>query len=716
MPERRALPTLTLTLAAGRKSKWIVLVVWLLAALATMASIVQLQDATDDDAAAFLPRDSESVRFEEAQQQLSSQDVLEVTVVYRRERGQLTEPERSRVVADADRLAAQYRLADPQPPAFSNNGHGALIQMSLPGITDDDAQRATVMEIRETVGGGNGGRDGVEVKVTGPGAFVADAEAVYEDIDMNLILATAGIVTLVLLITYRSPVLWLIPLITVLFGDSVASFVVYQLATHDVLMLDGQSAGILPVLVFGVGTDYALLLIARYREELRRSADIHDAMRVALVRVGPTIAASSLTVILAFLALLATDLNSNRSLAVVGSVSIAFVLLASLTLLPALMLACRRGVFWPYIPRVGDVVRSGSSWRRIGMWVAERTRAVTVITCVALAFVAIVGVSQLDTTLKQIDYFRTQPDSVTGQKLLSKDFVSGTAEPVMVVTNARQATDVRQAIAAHPQVLYALRIDKSAPGPNADCIDDQDRPGQCIDLNGKLQYLVVLKDDPDSAAERATVRELRDAVHAVPGAEAVVGAGGAERLDLLDAAAHDQAIAIPLILLVVLVVFCILLRSFIAPLMLMLTVLLSYAAALGACVLASRYLFGFPAEEQGVPLLGFVFLVALGIDYSVFLAIRVREEYLSGLSMQDAVVNALQATGGVITSAGSVLAATFAVLAVLPIVPVTQLGFLVAFGVLLDTFVVRTLLVPAIFVWLGERTWWPSSRAVEPTR
>jgi RND superfamily putative drug exporter len=689
----------------GRKRAWAILVVWLVIAGLTISWLAKLQDVTAQDASAFLPKSSESAQFVEDQKKLESASTLEVSVSYRRDLGQLTNADIAIVEADRKKLIDHYRLQDADPPGYSRNGHGAIISLSVPNISEDRQKQAEVATIRELLGDDHGG---LEVFVTGPGAFVADAENIYGDIDMTLITATVGIVALVLLITYRSPLLMLLPLVAVLISDGLASWLIGVLARNDLITLDGQSAGILPVLVFGVGTDYALLLIARYREELRRHEDLHDAMRVALRRAAPTILASGLTVVLAFLALLATELNSNRALAIVGFVSIGLTVIATCTLLPAMMLLFGRRVFWPLIPRYGEEVTEGRMWERTGEYVARRARTIAAVSFISLAALGIAGVSIIDTNLKQIDFFRANPDSVAGQKQIELDYAGGEADPLLLVANARQADDVRGALATVSHVEFVAIIDKSKPSATPDCIDDPNHPGECLDLNGKIAMAIVLTDQPDTKTEHETIDEVRAAVHGVDGADAVVGSGSAERLDLARASNHDSLIAVPIVLAIAMIVFCALLRSIVAPLVLVLSVLLSYGAALGATVLMSKYVFQFPAIEQSVPFLGFVFLVALGIDYCVFLAIRIRENVVDGMETADATIEALRATGTVITSAGAVLAATFAILAVIPVVSVTQLGFLVAFGVLLDTFVVRSFVVPAVFVWLGDKTWWPA--------
>jgi putative drug exporter of the RND superfamily len=506
-----------------------------------------------------------------------------------------------------------------------------------------------------------------------------------------LLLASAAVVAVLLLFTYRSPFVWLVPLLAVAFANQAASGAVYGLAKHAGLTVNGQSGGILPVLVFGAGTDYALLLIARYREELRRHEDKHEAMAFALGKAGPAVLASGGTVIMGLLCLLVADLNSNRSLALVGALGIAGALCAMLTLLPAVLVIFGRRLFWPFVPRFGSAPHEESGvWSRIGRAVSPRPRPVWIGTALVLGVLAL-GLLGLNTNLSQEDSFRNTVDSITGQQLLAASFPAGAGAPSTVIARAGAADAVQAAISDTPGV--------AAVRPS----------GQAGEL---VSYAVTLNAEPSTRAAFDSVEVLRSRVHAVPNAEAIVGGSDAVNLDVARANSHDRKVVMPLVLLVVLLILALLLRAIVAPVLLILTVVLSFAAALGTGVLVFKHIFHFGGVDPSIPLLAFVFLVALGIDYNIFLMSRVHEESAT-LGTRAGILRGLAVTGGVITSAGLVLAATFGVLGVLPLVSMTELGFIVAFGVLLDTSIVRSVLVPALCMDLDRRIWWPSRLAAQ---
>jgi putative drug exporter of the RND superfamily len=466
-----------------------------------------------------------------------------------------------------------------------------------------------------------------------------------------------------------------------------AQAVIYLLARDGTLTVNGQSAFILTVLVFGAGTDYALLLTARYREELRRHGDRHQAMAVALGRAAPAIIASAATVILSLLCLLVAELSSTRSLGPVMAIGIAVGLGAMLTLLPALLVIFGRWVFWPQRPTLGSPEPTEHGlWARIGRRVAVRPRIVWVVTAVVLGVMAL-GLAGLEADgLQSRDSFRTQPESVVGEEVLARHFPAGEGNPVQVVGNAGAAAQLHAAVAGTQGV--------TAVKPPV--------------VGGGLAYLEgTLVTPSDSQASYALVDRLRDSVHAIPGAQARVGGGSAVNLDVQRASRHDTNLVVPLVLVVVLVILGLLLRAVVAPVLLVATVVLSFAAALGVSALAFDHLFGFAGADPSLPLWTFVFLVALGIDYNLFLMTRVHEEARRHGTRRGALLG-LAATGGVITSAGIVLAGTFAALGTLPPVFVTEIGFAVAFGVLLDTFVVRSVLVTALTLDVGRHMWWPS--------
>lgn len=500
-------------------------------------------------------------------------------------------------------------------------------------------------------------------------------------------LATILVVALVLLLTYRSPWLWLVPLVVVGLGDQTASGIVYLLAKHAGLVVNGESAGILRVLVFGAGTDYALLLIARYREELRLEDDRHLAMRRALLRAGPAILASAATVTASLLCLgLVSTLNNDRSLGFVGAIGIACAVAYGLVLLPAVLLLFERGVFWPFVPRLGqsEPTRTGI-WSKVGAAVARGPRVV-IAACAVLLAVMASGLLSLHTGLTPSEQYRNRVESVTGQQLLDRYFPSGASVPTYVVANAGAASAVLQAVRQSPGVASA----------------------EVTDHNRKLvQMTATLSSAPNTDASYAAIRDLRSRLARLGGANALVGGSVATDLDSNDALAHDTAVVIPSVLVVVLVVLILLLRSLLGPILLVLSVVASYFASLGAVTNAFTHLFGFGGTDANVVLLGFLFLVAFGVDYNIFLVGRARQE-AEALGTGPGTMVALAVTGGVITSAGIVLAATFSVLGVLPLLLLTELGMLVAFGVLFDTLVVRSVLVPAVLLALDRAFWWPS--------
>ena len=529
--------------------------------------------------------------------------------------------------------------------------------------------------------------------ITGPLGITADSNKVFSGTDTTLLYSAVAVVIVILLITYRSPFLWLLPLISSVVALITAKAVVYLLAAHAGLTVTGLSVGIVEVLVFGVGTDYALLIVARYREELRRHDRRHPAMAEALRRAGPAIIASGCTVILALLTLTAADMNSTKSLGPVLAIGVAVSMVAMLTLLPALMVTFPRGVFWPYRPVYGSAEPTyRGMWARIGWAIAPRPRRVWVTTAVVLGVLAL-GLTGLKASgLTVAQSYRGHPESVTGATVLAAHFPGGTGHPVIVIGSASAAAPLRSAFAATPGITAV-----TPPVTKA----------------GYAYLQGTLTAPYDSQAAYTTIGRVRSAVHAVPGASAVVGGDTATNLDGNNANAHDRDLVIPLILAVVFIILGLLLRALVAALILTATVVLSFAAALGVSAVFFNHVFGFGGADTVYTLLVFVFLVALGIDYNIFLMTRVREEATKRDARHGA-LTALAATGGVITSAGLVLAATFAVLATIPLTILTEIGFTVAFGILLDTIVVRSVLVTALNLDVGHRMWWPGKLARKP--
>src|SRR6266540_67902 len=629
-PDRREVTVRTGGIAGilcGRWTKWVMLGVWLLLAMALGPLAGNLAGVQKNDLAQWLPDDAESTQVFALERSFQPTDVFPAVVVYERASG-TTPADLAKVEADARKLAGVDGIAGPVVgPVPAQDGQA--LQLIIPIAMGSDDQAKVVDRADAIRGIAEAGSNGLAVHLTGPIAFAADTSEAFLGIDTALLFATVAVVVILLLIIYRSPVLWLLPVITAGLALVVAQAVIYLLAKHADLTVNGQSAGIMTVLVFGASTDYALLLIARYREGLRRQQDRHAAMAEAVRRSGPAIIASAATVTVGMLCLLIADMRSTKGLGPVAAVAIVVGLLATLSLLPALLVIFGRWLFWPATPKLGSTEPSaGGAWARLGRRIARRPRGVWVVTALVLGAMAL-GLAALS-------------DPVT--------------------------------------------------------------------RNGLARLEATLQAQPGTAAADATILGVREAVHAIEGADAKVGGLTAMNLDMSRANSHDNRLIIPLVLLAVLVILAVLLRAIVAPLVLIATVVLSFAAALGVSSLVFKYVFGFAGADSAFPLDVFVFLVALGIDYNIFLMTRVREESLR-LGTRRGALAGLAVTGGVITSAGLVLAATFSVLATLPLVFITELGFAVALGVLIDTFIVRSVLVTALTLDIGRWMWWPSKLA-----
>ena len=666
-------------LPCGRVSKWLVLVAWLAIVVLAVPLSGKLSGVVDDNSTAELPRGAESTRVAELADRFPDGEVTTAIVVYVRPGG-ITAADRAKVDADRRALAslAAQRI---RPAAASADGAALLLAVPL----NDDSLSDHAAKVR-TLAGENLPA-GLDAKLTGPAGNELDATEAFEGLDAKILLVTVAVVALLLLFTYRSPVLWLLPLLGVGVALQVANAGAYLLAEHAGMLVASGTASILTVLVFGVGTDYALLLLARYREELRRQPDRHVAMAVALRRAGPAITASAATICLALLCLLAANMGFNFALGPAAALGVLAGLIAMVTLLPATLVILGRWVFWPAIPRCGTAdVAHRSVWGRIGGRVARRPRLVWIGTALALGVVAL-GALGIRTGLDNEHRIKTTPDSVIGQGLLADHYPAGQSRPIQVVADAPAAAAVTASLGQVPGVAEVRPAEPSTDGR-------------------LVKVAAVLTDPAGSVAAAATVDRVRDVMHTVPGAHALVGGSPAGTVDQDRAQAHDRRVVIPLVLAVVFLVLLLLLRSLVAPLLLIATVVLSYFAALGASWLLFTHLFTFPALDVQVALMGFLFLVALGVDYNIFLVSRIREEAMHH-GHHAGVLRGLAATGGVITSAGLVLAATFGVLAVLPLVFLIEVGVLVALGVLLDTFLVRSVLVPALALDVGPWFWWP---------
>jgi RND superfamily putative drug exporter len=801
------------TFPAGKRAKWVVFAIWFIGVFiaAGPANLPgKFEDAESNEATSYLPGSAESTEALKATESLQNGEIAPAVIVFRRESG-LTAADRRTISEDVEKMTAK-RFAGVVPdgataaaggkrqdtqetsgavkglppgcgtptstipgqpsgyepfvgPICSEDGKAAIVSAYIKGNGEGDRIVDPVKFWRGEISDPGGG---LEVKITGGAGFSADAIEVFEGINGTLLLAAVSLVIFLLIVIYRSPMFFLIPLAAVLFAEMLSRSIGYGLTELGVTV-NGQSSSIMSVLVLGAGTDYALLLVARYREELHRTPDKYEAMRAALESAGPAIFASAATVIAALLCLTIAKVNGTSGLGPIAAMGVACAALSMLTLLPALLTIFGRRAFWPFVPhtaesapgtqlvsdraRQGIVEGSGAGalarvvlacllvlvllplvlvnwllrivsgrripslivgpldravftpyemrrhrlehaadathgfWARLGNRVAISPRRV-MFGSIGLLLIFCLGFATFSTDLTSEDSYRTEVESTEGQHLLDKSFPSGTtALTDIVVPQRAEVSAVRKAVAQVDGV-------EGVSQPVA-----EGEPG--------LLVQAVLEPNPYSTEAFDLVEPIREAAHsAAP--DAVVGGPTAVEFDVRDAASWDSKVIPPIILLVVFLILMLLLRAVMAPLVLIGTVILSFLAALGVGYLVFDVIFGFPGSDPSLPLFSFVFLVALGVDYNIFLIARAREETLKHGSQQG-ILRALAVTGGVITSAGIVLAGTFSVLAVLPLTFLTELGFVVAFGVLLDTFLVRSVLVPAIALSLGDKFWWPSA-------
>jgi RND superfamily putative drug exporter len=807
------------TFPAGRRAKWAVFALWLLAIFAASGADLpgKFEEAENNEATSYLPGDAESTKALAKTEALQKGEIAPTVIVFRRDSGltpadfrtieedvgKMTEKRYPGVIPDGETAASGGKPAEAeinakvstlgvsepgcsgpttevpgQPagyapfvgPICSEDGKEAIVTSYINAEGEAELITDPVQEWRDLV---SGERDGLEVKITGGGGFSTDAIEVFESLNGTLLLAAVSLVIFLLICIYRSPIFLFIPLIAVLFAETLSRSIGYGVSELGVT-INGQSSSIMSVLVLGAGTDYALLLVARYREELHRTADKHEAMRTALASAGPAIFASALTVIAALLCLTLAKVNGTAGLGPIAAIGIACAALSMLTLLPALLTIFGRRAFWPFVPHtegtapqaesvsdrargsivegsaVGALIRvvlaclmvlvllplvllnwvlrvislkrvpslivgpldravftpyeirrhrlehaadaTHGFWARVGQRVARGPQRIMV-GSIAVLLVCCAGFAFFSTELTSEDSYRTEVESVEGQELLDKSFPSGTtALTDVIVPQPGEVPAVKRAVEGVEGV-------ESVTGPVA---------------SGSEGTLIqaTLEPNPYSTEAFDLVEPMREAAtDAAPGA--LVGGPSAVEFDVRDAAAWDSIVIPPLILLVVFLILIALLRAVVAPLVLVGTVILSFLAALGVGYFVFDVVFGFPGSDPSLPLFAFVFLVALGVDYNIFLVSRAREE-TEKHGTEQGMLRALAVTGGVITSAGIVLAGTFAVLGVLPLTFLTEIGFVVAFGVLLDTFLVRSVLVPAAALTVGDKFWWPSSLSHPP--
>jgi RND superfamily putative drug exporter len=685
------------------RAKWLVFLAWVVTLLAVLGGNLpgRFTEAEDNESSSFLPGDAESTRALQVTERLEGGEIAPTIIVYQREGG-LTAADRQLIRQDVAELnEVTRRFANttpfgspegpraPQPFQVSEDGTTALVANRIRGTGQGSGIIDPVEAYREVVDGAGG----LQAAVAGPAGISADAIKIFEGINGTLVAAAGGLVLVLLVLIYRSPFFWFLPLLAVGVAE-VAARGLGWLLTELGVTVNGQSSAILSVLVIGAGTDYALLLVSRYREELRRHEDRHEAMALALRTAGPAIFASGLTVCAALLSLSLAKVNGTAGMGPIGAMGIGTAMLVMLTFLPALLVIVGRRPFWPFVPRFGAEGADATygAWQRVGERVAARPRRVAIGVTALLAICAL-GLLNFSTGLTQGNSFRDEVESIRGQELIASAFPGGQSAPTDIVVRDPALVDDVVRAAESVEGVAAVPAAPANAGPAG------------------IQLRAFLAVDAYSTQAYDVIPRLRDAVGEVA-PRALVGGPTAIEYDLRQAAARDTILLIPIALVIVFVILVGLLRAIVAPVLLILTVVLSFLAALGVGAIVFDVIFGFPGSDTSLPLFAFIFLVALGVDYNIFLMARVREETLRH-GTRDGMLRGVAVTGGVITSAGIVLAGTFAVLGVLPLVFLTQIGFVIAFGVLLDTFLVRSVLVPALVFATGPKVWWPSRLAHE---
>lgn len=661
----------------SRRGAWISIVFVVLAITALFGLLSSAQTPAGNSVS---PNTSESAQVKALADQFPGADEASVLIVSTRDDGEtLTEANLAALTGLIQGIDSTTGHQASKPMA-SEDGRAAVIQTTIDLGTDNTATAQTVKDLRAELAANP--VEGLTLQVTGGPAFGADIAASFEGADFTLLLVTIGIVALLLIITYRSPILWLIPLVIVALADRLAGLVTDEVGTALGLEFD---AGIISVLVFGAGTNYALLLISRYREELLKTDDHRLALANAWRGTAPAVLASNVTVVLSLATLVFAVIPGTRGLGISSAIGLVIALIAVLVALPPLLAVCGRNVFWPFVPRPGQSTNRKQVWGAIATRVVRRPVVAIVAGGVLLAIMA-TGLFGTSIGLTQTEKFRVASESATGLETLSAHFPAGESQPMIVITKTSAVDQVRAA-SDIPGVVRVTPLGKSD--------------------NGELSKLMVTGEPgPGTPESLSLVQKLRESVHGVANADAMVGGAVAEDVDARAGNQKDLLLIAPLVLAVSFIVLLVLLRSVVAPILLLLVNIVSAVAAIGAGSWLSRVLFGQDALDLQVPLLAFLFLVALGIDYTIFLVHRARSEAATH-GTKNGMVRAVASTGGVITSAGIVLAAVFAALGMLPLVTLGQLGLIVGLGVLVDTLLVRTIVVPAIFSLVGDRIWWP---------
>ncbi|WP_280490903.1 MMPL family transporter [Nocardia asiatica] len=670
------------------RTSWVLLLALAAASIGLIGAVGENEAA--GQAPTALPSSAESARVEQALEDFpDAGTAAAIVVVTRADGGELTDDDRNATAAAVAR--ASGRTPGPADLLAAPDREAAIGQVPVDAGLSGFPLTERISDIRTAAR--EGLPEGLTLQVTGGPAFGADIADSFSGANVTLLAVTAVVVAVLLIATYRSPVLWLVPLLVVGAADRVATSAGTALARLTPLTFDGSTSGVTSVLVFGAGTNYALLLVSRYRDELHREPDHRAALRQAVRRAGPAVLASNVTVVAALLVLLLASVPSTRSLGVMAALGLLIAVVFVLLALPAALALCGRNVFWPFVPRADDRDTAGEGvWHAIAARVVRRP-ALIAGSAIAVLAVCATGLLTTQVGLSQTEQFRVSAESVEGFDALAQHFPSGSSDPAIVLARGTAAAGIEEAFRRTEGVVLTWQTGTSP--------------------TGLTRWSVVIDAPPSSARAFGTIEALRASVGQVPGADALVGGTDAQALDVQNAASRDRAVIIPLILVVVLVVLLVLLRAVPAALLLVAVTVLSALAALGLGSWMSEHVFGFPALDISVPLFAFLFLVALGVDYTIFLVTRAREE-TPRYGTTHGMVRAVSVTGAVITSAGIVLAAVFCVLGVLPLITLTQVGIVVGLGILLDTFVVRTVVIPALFSLIGRKIWWPSElRLVE---
>ncbi len=688
-----------------RVRRWLVpallVVGWLVLASVAGPYAGQLSDVQENDSATFLPAEAESTKVLALQEGFNPSQSVPAVVVY--EFGEpFDQAALGAVAGDAQRIAevpgVQPEVAGPIP---SEDGL-AITLIAQIVIQEDTEPGAEVEAIREVLADSPVRDLGAEIFVTGPAGFLADFTEAFGEIDGLLLLVALAVVLVILLIVYRSPILPIVVLLTALFALSAASMVIYLLADNGVITLNGQAQGILFILVIGAATDYSLLVVARFREELRRTQYPVDAMGRTLRGTWEAVVASAGTVALGVMTLLLSELNVNRGLGPVAAIGVVFAMIAALTFLPAVLVMMGRRAYWPATPKMDMAdpeAQVRGFWARVAAYVDRRTRVVLIGSLVVLLGLAAFLPTFKADGVPTSEFFMTEVESTQGQDALARHFPAGSGSATIIIGPAEDLEAMVEVVSANDGVAAVVPVTDGPPGPDA----------EPLVVDGNVQLQATLVDLADSLEAEQTVEELRLELDAVS-TDALVGGTTATALDTNTATQRDLRVIIPAVLLVTFLVLVVLLRAIVAPLLLIATVVLSFAATLGLAAIVFYQIMDLPGADASVPLYAFVFLAALGVDYNIFLMTRAREE-TAHFGNRAGVLRALAVTGGVITSAGLVLAATFSALAILPLLFLFQIAFIVASGVLLDTIIVRSLVVPAAVILIGPRTWWPSKLA-----